>query len=254
MLFRSLVIGFLVGLTGVGGGTLMTPLLIFLGVRPTVAVGTDLFYASLTKLVGSHEHWKRGSIHWKWVLYLAIGSVPASLGASFLLHYVKLRFGSAEKLVEVSLGVVLLFSAAVTFLNEVYWKPRRGTGVTKPLEPQDHFLKIILLGAAVGFMVGLTSLGSGAVVAVVLMAMSGLSATSVVGTDIAHALLLVSAASLAHWHFGAVDVPLAANLLIGSLPGVIVGSRMAYYMPARPLKVGMALLVLVGGLRMFQAI
>ena len=252
IILAGLVIGFLVGLTGVGGGILMTPLLIFLGVRPTVAVGTDLFYASFTKLVGSHEHWKRGSIHWEWVLYLAIGSVPASLGASYFLHFVMVRFGSAERLVQLALGGVLLLSSVITLLNEVYWKPRRGTGITKPLEPQAHFLKIILLGAAVGFMVGLTSLGSGAVVAVVLMAMSGLSATSIVGTDIAHALVLVSAASLAHWHFGTVDVPLAANLLIGSLPGVILGSRMAYYMPARPLKVGMAMLVLAGGLRMFH--
>ncbi len=123
-----------------------------------------------------------------------------------------------------------------------------------PPDPRAHTAKVVLLGVAVGFMVGWTSLGSGSVVAVVLMAMSGLPATHIVGTNIAHALLLLSAAAVAHWQIGTVDVPLAANLLIGSLPGVILGSRLAYYTPARRLKFGMALLVLAGGLKMFHAI
>jgi uncharacterized membrane protein YfcA len=101
-------------------------------------------------------------------------------------------------------------------------------------------------------MVGMTSLGSGAIVAVALLAVSRLPTTRIVGTDIAHALILVSAAAIAHWQLGSVNVPLAANLLVGSLPGVVVGSRLAYYTPARPLKFGMALLVLAGALKMIR--
>ncbi|MBI1956261.1 MAG: sulfite exporter TauE/SafE family protein [Acidobacteria bacterium] len=254
IILAGLVIGFLVGLTGVGGGTLMTPLLILLGVRPTVAVGTDLLYASFTKLAGVQEHWKRDSIHWKWVLYLAMGSVPASLVATYILHTVASHYGSADKLVQWGLGVVLLLSAVLTLLNELYWKSQQAANDAGHFEPQEHPIKIILIGVAVGFMVGLTSLGSGSIVAVALIALSRLHATRIVGTNIAHGLVLLSAASVAHWQFGTVDIPLAANLLIGSLPGVILGSRMAYHMPARPLKVGMAMLVLAGGLRMFHVL
>jgi len=252
IVLAGLFVGFLVGLTGVGGGTLLTPLLIFLGVRPTIAVGSDLLYGAVTKLFGTFQHSQRGSVHWGWVRYLATGSVPASLVAVYLLNYVRERFGSADDMVQTSLGVVLLVAAVLTLANEIYWRLRNKPEAQEPLDPRAHAGKIILLGVVVGFMVGLTSLGSGAVVAVVLMALSRLRTTSMVGTDIAHALVLVSAAAIAHWQIGTVDVPLAANLLLGSLPGVMVGSRLAYYTPARPLKFGMALLVLVGGLKMVR--
>ena len=248
----GLIVGFLVGLTGVGGGTLLTPLLIVLGVRPTVAVGSDLLYGSLTKLVGTVQHWQRGSIHWDWVRYLAIGSIPATLAAVYLLHIVQSRVGSADEFVQFSLGVVLLLATALLLVNEVFSRLRGKSVETKAMDPQANRHKIILLGIGVGFMVGLTSLGSGSVVAVALMAFSRLAPSRIVGTNIAHALVLVSAAALAHWQLGTVDVPLAANLLVGSLPGVVLGSRLAYYTPARPLKFGMALLVLAGALKMIR--
>lgn len=248
----GLVVGFLVGLTGVGGGSILTPILILLGVRPMVAVGTDLLYGSVTKLVGSHQHWKRGSIQWSWVLYLAIGSVPASVVASYLIHYVNLQYGSADAMVRLGLGGVLVLAAFVTLFYEIYRKRRRAASESEPFDPRAHRAKIILLGAGVGFLVGLTSVGSGALIAVALIAVSRLPATSIVGTDIAHALVLVSAAAVTHWQIGTVDIPLAANLLLGSIPGVILGSRLAYYTPARPLKFGMALLVLASGLKMIR--
>ncbi len=248
----GLVVGFLVGLTGVGGGSVLTPILILLGVRPMVAVGTDLLYGSVTKLVGSHQHWKRGSIQWSWVLYLAIGSVPASVAASYLIHYVNLQYGSADAMVRLGLGGVLVLAAFVTLIHEIYRKHRREASESEPFDPRAHRAKIILLGAGVGFLVGLTSVGSGALIAVALIAVSRLPATSIVGTDIAHALVLVSAAAVMHWQIGTVDIPLAANLLVGSIPGVILGSRLAYFTPARPLKFGMALLVLASGLKMIR--
>lgn len=252
IVLAGLTVGFLIGLTGVGGGTLLTPLLIFLGIQPTIAVGSDLFYGSITKLVGAYQHSKRGSIHWDWVRYMAMGSVPASIGAVYLLHLVRSQYGSAEGMVRLSLGVVLLLAAILTLGNEIYSRFRRQAASPEPVDPRAHAGKIVLLGAAVGFMVGLTSLGSGAIVAVALMALSRLPATRIVGTDVAHALVLVSAAALAHWQLGTVDIPLAANLLIGSLPGVVVGSRLAYCTPAQPLKFGMALLVLAGALKMIR--
>jgi uncharacterized membrane protein YfcA len=252
IVLAGMVVGFLVGLTGVGGGTLLTPLLIYLGIQPTVAVGSDLLYGSITKMVGAYQHSKRDSIDWGWVRYMAMGSIPASLVAVYLLHLVQTWYGSADELVRVSLGGVLLVAALLSLANEVYARYRRQPPSLAPVDPKAHARKIVLLGAVVGFMVGMTSLGSGAVVAVALMAVSRLPATRIIGTDIAHALILVSAAAIAHWQLGSVNVPLAANLLVGSLPGVFVGSRLAYYTPARPLKFGMALLVLAGALKMIR--
>jgi uncharacterized membrane protein YfcA len=250
IIVAGLVVGFLIGLTGVGGGTLLTPVLVLFGVPPTVAVGTDLFYGSLTKMVGSYQHWKQGSIEWKWVLYLASGSVPFAVFATYLIHYVNVRYGTADNMVRMGLGIVLVLAAFATIINEAYRKRHALDRESKPFDLNAHKGRIILVGAVVGFLVGLTSVGSGALIAVVLIMFSGLSATTIIGTDIAHALLLVSAAALAHWQIGTVNIPLAANLLIGSLPGVVLGSRLAYYTPPRPLRFGVALLVLAGGLKM----
>ncbi|MGH9786776.1 MAG: sulfite exporter TauE/SafE family protein, partial [Terriglobia bacterium] len=252
IVLAGMIVGFLVGLTGVGGGTLLTPLLIVLGIRPTIAVGSDLLYGSLTKLAGTLQHAQRGSIQWDWVRYMAMGSVPATLAAVYLLHTVQSRLGSADEFVQFSLGIVLLLATVLILASEVYGRLRGTPAEPRAVEPHDNRLKIVLLGVGVGFMVGLTSLGSGSVVAVALMAFSRLAPSRIVGTNIAHALVLLSAAALAHWQLGTVDVILAANLLVGSLPGVILGSRLSYYAPARPLKVGMGLLVLAGALKMIR--
>ncbi len=254
IVLAGMVVGFLVGLTGVGGGTLLTPLLIYLGIQPTIAVGSDLLYGSVTKMVGAYQHSKRGSIEWNWVRYMAMGSVPASLAAVYVLHLARAWYGSADEIVRLSLGGVLLVAAILTFGNEIYSRDRRRPESSAPIHPGAHAGKIVLLGAVVGFMVGMTSLGSGAIVAVALLAVSRLPATRIIGTDIAHALVLVSAAAIAHWQLGTVNVALAANLLVGSLPGVVLGSRLAYYTPARPLKFGMTLLVLAGALKMIRVI
>ncbi|MBI2816093.1 MAG: sulfite exporter TauE/SafE family protein [Acidobacteria bacterium] len=248
IIIAGLVVGFLIGLTGVGGGVLLTPVLILLSVPPTIAVGTDLFYGSLTKMVGSYQHWKQGSINWKWVLYMAIGSVPSAVVAAYLIHFVSVHYGSADKMVRTGLGVVLVFAAIASLVNEIYRK--RAASFQSEVDPSHHKVKVILLGVVVGFLVGLTSVGSGSLIAMALIMFSRLRSTTIVGTDIAHALLLVTAAALAHWQIGTVNVPLAANLLIGSLPGVVIGSRLAYRTPGRPLRYAVALLVLAGGLKM----
>jgi len=242
----GLIAGFLIGLTGVGGGTLLTPFLVILSVPPTVAVGTDLFYGSLTKMVASYQHWKQRSVNWDWVLYLALGSVPCSIWATHIIHTVGQRFGSADLFVRRSLGVVLVVAAVATIINEVFAKRLR---MKTAFDPKTHKLLVVLVGGVIGFLVGLSSVGSGSLIAVMLIMISGLPATTIVGTDIVHALLLVTAAAIAHWQIGTVNVPLAANLLMGSLPGVWIGSRMAYHMPGRPLRFGVALLIFGAGLR-----
>jgi len=251
IIVAGLVVGFLIGLTGVGGGTLLTPVLVLLSVPPTIAVGTDLFYGSITKMVGSYQHWKQGSIQWKWVLYLASGSVPCAVLATYVIHFVAIRYGAAEKMVRTGLGIVLVMTAIASLVHEIYRKRHVQPAQESAIDPGQHKFKVIALGAVVGFLVGLTSVGSGSLIAVALILFSRMKSRTIVGTDIAHALLLVTAAALAHWQIGTVNVPLAANLLIGSLPGVVLGSRLAYYTPGRPLRFAVALLVLAGGLKMF---
>ena len=250
IIIAGLVVGFLIGLTGVGGGTLLTPILVLLSVPPTIAVGTDLFYGSLTKMAGSYQHWRKGSIHWNWVRYLSYGSVPSAVLATYVIRFVKLHFGSAEAFVKTGLGIVLVLAALATLLNELYGKRQTHRNDSEAIAPSRFKFRIILLGAVIGFLVGLTSVGSGSLIAVALLLFSRMSYTTIVGTDIAHALLLVTAAAVAHWQIGTVNIPLAANLLIGSLPGVVLGSKLAYYTPGRPLRFAVALLILAGGLKM----
>lgn len=249
IIVAGLVVGFLIGFTGVGGGTLLTPVLVLLSVPPTVAVGTDLLYGSLTKLAGSYHHWKQHSIDWKWVRYMAAGSLPCTVLATYLIHFVTVRYGTADKMVRTGLGLVLVLAAIATLFHEIYRK-RRGCSHEAAVDPSNHTGAVIALGAVVGFLVGLTSVGSGSLIALALMMFSRLPSTSIVGTDIAHALVLVTAGTIAHWQIGTVNVPLAANLLIGSLPGVVLGSRLAYFTPGRPLRFAVALLVLAGGVKM----
>src|SRR5262249_52591542 len=161
---------------------------------------------------------------------------PASVIATYLIHYVHTRYGSAEHMVKSGLGVVLVLASVATLVNEIYRKRNEHKLRKTELDPSQHKFRIVLVGIVVGFLVGLTSGGSGALIAVVLIMFSGMPSTAIVGTDIAHALLLVTAAAMAHWQIGTVNVPLAANLLIGSIPGVLVGSRLAYLTPGRPLR------------------
>src|SRR5262249_39948566 len=150
IIVAGLVIGFLIGMTGVGGGTLLTPVLVLLGVPPTIAVGTDLFYGSLTKMVGSYQHWKQGSIQWKWVQYLATGSIPASVIATYLIHYVHTRYGSAEHMVKSGLGVVLVLASVATLVNEIYRKRNEHKLRKTELDPSQHKFRIVLVGIVVG--------------------------------------------------------------------------------------------------------
>ncbi|MDF3042076.1 MAG: hypothetical protein K0Q71_4782 [Thermomicrobiales bacterium] len=242
----GLIVGTLVGLTGMGGGVLMTPLLVLgLGMPATAAIGTDLAYSALTKLAGTWQHWRQGTVDVRVVRSLAIGSVPATLVAVavlFLLHSVDATAVNAA--LERFIGVMLVIAAAL-MLRKVWLSV---SGRSEPIS--NHLVtyptaRLIAIGAFGGFLVGLTSIGSGSLIIALLVMTVSLAPEKLVGTDVAHAFLLVGAAAIAHFLvLQDVDVALAAKLLVGSVPGVLIGSRLAVWVPRRPLQAGLAVLLL----------
>jgi uncharacterized membrane protein YfcA len=242
----GLIVGTLVGLTGMGGGVLMTPLLVLgLGMPATAAIGTDLAYSALTKLAGTWQHWRQGTVDVRVVRSLVIGSVPATLVAVavlFLLHSMDATAVNAA--LERFIGVMLVIAAAL-MLRKV-WLSVSGRSEQVP----DHLVtyptaRLIAIGAFGGFLVGLTSIGSGSLIIALLVMTVSLAPEKLVGTDVAHAFLLVGAAAIAHFLvLQDVDVALAAKLLVGSVPGVLIGSRLAVWVPRRPLQAGLAVLLL----------
>ncbi|HLA75809.1 MAG TPA: sulfite exporter TauE/SafE family protein [Gammaproteobacteria bacterium] len=241
-------VGGLIGLTGVGGGSLMTPLLVLLfGFAPVTAVGTDLLFASITKMGGVWVHSRRGTIDWKVVGLLASGSIPASLLTLVLLNYMDAR--QANALIVPLMGVALLLTAlALVFKAQLlrFSKQKETLHIswrTRALNPMT-----IALGATLGFLVTLTSIGAGALGVVALFLLYPLIPTAkIVGTDIAHAVPLTLVAGLGHVHMGNVDFLLLGSLLLGSLPGIYLGSHLSVKIPERILRFVLAsMLVLIG--------
>lgn len=246
--FAGLMVGLLVGLSGVGGGSLMTPLLVLVfGVHPSVAVGTDLLYAAMTKTVGSLVHGIKQSIDWRVVGRLAIGSVPAAVLS--LVAIGKLDKGSeVATIITIALGVILVLTGIVLFFNRVIaaWARRRAPDGPR----KDPLLATILLGAIVGVAVSITSVGAGAIGATALLVLyPHFAPKRIVGTDIAHAVPLTLIGGIGHWWLGSVDFTLLGSLLAGSIPGIIIGSLLASRMAERGLRTLLAaVLVLVGTL------
>ena len=242
----GLVVGTLVGLTGMGGGVLMTPLLVLgLGLPASVAVGTDLAYSSLTKLAGGWQHWRQGTVDMRVVRALAIGSVPATLAAVLTLFSLQQTDTTdINALLEQMIGVMLIVAASL-----VVSKLLRGN--QSAAGPWSWHLeafptrRLIAIGALGGFLVGLTSIGSGSLIIALLVMTISLAPEKLVGTDVAHAFLLVGVAALAHMFLlRDVDLALAAKLLVGSIPGVLIGSRLTVWVPRRPLQGVLAVLLL----------
>lgn len=242
------LVGLLVGLTGVGGAALLTPVLLLVGIQPTVAVATDLFYNSITKLFGSIQHIRQRTLQWKLVLYLAAGSIPGAVIAILLLKYYPPLQGYQDAVVKHALGFVLILVALISIVKLYFSKTEANKIQLKPLE--EKRLLTIAIGLALGFIVGLTSVGSGSLFALAMMLFYRMSAAELVGTDIVHAFLLVTAASIMHAGFGHIDYMLALNLLIGSVPGVLIGSRLTAKLPPKPLRTAMATLIFISGLKM----
>jgi uncharacterized membrane protein YfcA len=241
-------VGFLVGLTGVGGGSLMTPLLVLLfGIHPATAVGTDLLYAAVTKSVGTLVHGLGRSVDWKLVGRLAIGSVPTTLATGLLLYALGGGRAGSSHLISVVLGIALLLTAGALFGRG--WMLAKLGPRLPPDGPKHAAALTVLTGAILGVLVTLTSVGAGALgVTALILLYPRMPASRIVGSDIAHAVPLTLLAGSLHWLSGSVDWPLLGSLLSGSIPGIIVGSLIAVRVPDRVIRPALAsVLILVGG-------
>jgi uncharacterized protein len=251
--FAGLSVGFIVGLTGVGGGSLMTPLLVLLfGFSPSVAVGTDLLYASITKAGGTVVHGLKHTIEWKIVGWLALGSIPASLLVVSLLSGRKTFNASQEQIFSISLGIMLLMTAfSLVFRQSIQaWAERRSEGKAPT---RLKLFYTVLVGIFLGTAVSLSSVGAGAVgVTALVLLYPKLSAAKIVGTDIVHAVPLTLVAGLGHASLGHVDWSLLASLLVGSLPGVALGSILSTRLPDAYVRHSLVvLLAIIGGRLVF---
>jgi uncharacterized membrane protein YfcA len=245
----GVLVGFLVGLTGVGGASLLTPILVMIGIHPSIAVGTDLLYNSVTKLFGTIQHWRQKTIDFRLAKYLATGSIPGVVAAVLLLHYFDSYYHNQELIIKHALGYVLILVAAATLVKVFFdHKLKANRWQLRPMEEKKGLT--IAIGAVLGFIVGLTSIGSGSLFAIAMLYFFRMSSARLVGTDIAHAFLLASVAGLLHAGLGNVDYGLVANLLIGSIPGVLIGSTLSAKAPAKFLRTVIAGLILISGLKL----
>ncbi|MBA2522414.1 MAG: sulfite exporter TauE/SafE family protein [Solirubrobacterales bacterium] len=222
-------IGVLVGMTGMGGASLMTPLLILIfGVQPVTAIGTDIFYAAITKTVGGVQHLRAGTVHRGLAFWMACGSVPAAIGGVFVIEKLQDAYGEdrLEGIVFGILGATLLVVGVSTLIRTLFLPDVIKERFAMHLH-RRHIIAAVATGVTTGFVIGLTSAGSGTLIAIILIAVFRLTPQRVVGTDIFHAAVLLWAAGIAHWIGGNVDFGLAGNILIGSIPGVLVGGRLA---------------------------
>lgn len=238
-------VGLLVGMTGVGGGSLMTPLLILLfGIHPSTAVGTDLLYAAATKTGGSLVHGLSRSIHWPAVIRLGCGSIPASILTLIVLWQLGLDGAAQRSLV----NLVLCFALLLTAVSLVFRKSimARYRNRLERADATTTTLATVATGAALGVLVTISSVGAGAVgVTALLLLYPRLPMARIVGSDIAHAVPLTLVAGAGHWALGAVDWHLMGVLLMGSLPGIMVGSYSAVRMPEAALRFTLAAILLV---------
>jgi uncharacterized membrane protein YfcA len=248
-IIAGFVVGLLVGLTGVGGGSLMTPILVlFFHIKPALAVGTDLLYASVTKTAGIFAHGKLGNIEWKIVRLLAYGSVPASILTTLYLRNQDIASDAAVNTIKFWLGIALLItSLSVLFRNQL-----------AKLSKKEHLVNArwtpyltVTLGLVLGALVTLTSVGAGALgVTALLIIYPSRSINAIIGSDIAHAVPLTLVAGLGHASIGTVDYGLLGTLLIGSVPGIWFGSHLSSKMAEHWVRIALALILIFVGLKL----
>ena len=247
-------VGLLVGLTGVGGGSLMTPLLVLLfGFKPATAVGTDLLYAAITKSGGSWVHHRHDNIDWAITGRLALGSVPAAALTLLVLAQLGVQGHGATGLISVVLGFALLLTAASLFFRQRLLDLARRRPASADF--QKHIAPLtVLVGAVLGVLVTISSVGAGALgVTALTFLYPELATRRIVGSDIAHAVPLTLVAGLGHWWLGTVDVVLLVSLLIGSLPGIALGAHFAARVPERALRSLLASVLLLVGSKLILA-
>jgi uncharacterized membrane protein YfcA len=247
-------VGVVVGLTGMGGGALMTPILVLVfGVPPVAAVSSDLAATAVMKPFGGLVHARRGTVRWPLVGWLSVGSVPSAFAGVLLLRLIGLGH-TVQHLIQVALAVALVLAALGLVVKE--YSSRRRTRSTQadraPAPLRIRPLPTALLGAAGGLVVGLTSVGSGSLIIVVLLALyPSLRANDLVGTDLVQAVPLVAAAALGHAFFGDLRLDIAAAVLVGSIPGVLLGARLSARAPAGLIRSALVVVLLASALKLF---
>ncbi len=248
-IFAGFVVGFLVGLTGVGGGSLMTPiLLLFFHIKPAVAVGTDLLFASVTKSVGIFAHGKLGNIDWKMVKLLGLGSVPASIVTILVLRTIDVESSSAIATIKFWLGVALIITSVAVLLREKLMSlVAKGRWI-----PEEYVPTLtVLLGVTLGSLVTLTSVGAGALgVTALIMLYPKEKITTIVGSDIAHAVPLTLVAGLGHATLGTINYSLLGILLVGSIPGIYLGSHMSSKVAEHWVRIALATILIYVGFKL----
>jgi len=246
-------VGVLVGATGIGGGSLMTPILILVfGFKPTTAVGTDLAYGAITKTVGGFRHWRQKTVDFGLSTWMAFGSVPAAIGGVYVLHLLEDAFGDGfDNALLIAVAGALLLTGLVILGRLLLPNGELNERESSPLE-RRHKLAAVALGASVGFVLGITSAGSGSLIAVGLIMLFRLTPKRVVGTDVFHAAVLLWAAAVAHVIAGNVDFALAGTILIGSIPGVWIGSGLTMRLPVTVMRATLAIVLVAAGLALLQ--
>ena len=247
-------VGFIVGLTGVGGGSLMTPILVLgFGIKPIIAVGTDLLYAAITKSGGIFVHNKKGSIEWRIVGLLSIGSLPAAMFAVVLLKYLEKSGIDYNNLITTALSIALILTSIVLLFKDQLYRLGQNErfDAIRALHRQLQKPMTILAGVMLGFLVTLSSVGAGALGAAILFFLyPRLPSIKIVGTDLAHAVPLTAVAGLGHLHLGTIDMSMLFSLLIGSLPGIYLGSHIAIRLPEKIIRPALASMLLLIGVRL----
>jgi hypothetical protein len=254
-ILSGFAVGLIVGLTGVGGGSLMTPLLIFgFGIKPYMAIGTDLLFAAFTKMGGTVSLARRRLVPWRLVAALSMGSIPAALATLYVLHWMGPANPLVQKTMTLTLGVALLMTALATM-----YKAIRGKQVPRQIAPDQlasatrprHWSLPLFFGALIGTLVTLTSVGAGAIGVTALMLLYPLlPLPRIVAADIAYAVPLTLVAGLGHASLGSVDWPLLGLLLTGSLPGIWLGSQLVHKTPDRVIRSLLSLLLAYAGVKL----
>ncbi len=252
VLVVSFFIGIVVGLTGMGGGALMTPALIFLGVNPTAAVANDLVAASVNKSVGATVHWREGSPNLKLAMWLIIGSVPFAFAGAFIIKAVGGGEAEQDEFLTIAIGCALLFTAA-TYAMRMYLNLRIVTdgGVLSEEDPVIRPVPTFLVGALGGLLVGITSVGSGSLIMVALLLLyPTLAAVKLVGTDLVQAVPLVLSAAISHVLVSGVEWAVLIPLIVGGTPGTFLGARLANWVSQSVIRRGIVIVLTLTGLKM----
>ncbi|MDK2125064.1 sulfite exporter TauE/SafE family protein [Parachitinimonas caeni] len=251
-IIAGLAVGFIVGLTGIGGGSLMTPILLAFGISPAKAVGTDLLYAAITKAGGVFVHHRRGNIDWRITAWLSAGSVPAAALTLYGMHLLQPANAVLDGMIKHALGIALLLTAlAIIFKGPIARFTKQHAGASSLLSPAGRNAATLITGVFLGVLVTLSSIGAGALGTVALFLLFPLlPASRLVGTEIAHAVPLTLVAGLGHSTLGHIDWMLLLNLIGGSLPGIYLGSHLTGRIPDQALRPIIAVMLATVGARL----